>query len=204
MSLSITIDLSDKDLELFRMAQQASEKRVSDRPEAEVLEATTKLLEIAQKTELPDFIRGRLDRLDAMIAMLRDEAWSMPDADRQHVMSALVYFSDPVDIIPDDVPVLGYLDDAIMIELCVIELRHELEAYDDFCEFRQREAERRGLDPAEVGRAEWLGDRREELIDRMHKRREGDSGFGTGYGRSSGYGRKSYTQAWRPSMFSMR
>jgi uncharacterized membrane protein YkvA (DUF1232 family) len=204
MSLSITIELSDKDLELFRDAQKASEMRVGDRPESEVLEAATQLLAIAQKTQVPDFIRDRLDRLDALVAMLRDEGWSMPDADRKHVMSAMVYFSDPVDIIPDDVPVLGYLDDAIMIELCVVELRHELDAYDDFCEFRQREAERRGLNPAEVGRADWLDERRDELLDRMHKRREGDAGFGTGYGRSSGYGRKSYTQAWRPSMFSMR
>jgi len=204
MSLSITIELSDKDLELFRTAQQASEMRVGDRPEEEVLEAATKLLEIAQKTQVPDFIRDRLDRLDTMVAMLRDDGWSMPDADRKHVMSAMVYFSDPVDIIPDDVPVLGYLDDAIMIELCAVELRHELDAYDDFCEFRQREAERRGMKPDEVGRAEWLDDRRDELIDRMHKRREGDSGFGTGYGRSSGYGRRSYAPAWRPSMFSLR
>ena len=55
-----------------------------------------------------------------------------------------------------NVPVLGYFDDAIAIELCVRELRHELDAYEEFCDFRQGEADRRGMDPAVVGRADWL------------------------------------------------
>ena len=80
------------------------------------------------------------------------------------------------DAIPDDVPVLGFLDDAIMIELCARDLRHEIEAYDDFCEYRQREADRRGLKPETVGRADWLDRRREELQERMHRRRSRDSG----------------------------
>src|SRR5690606_9152285 len=83
-----------------------------------------------------------------------------------------VYFADPKDVIPDHVQVLGYLDDAIMIELCVRELRHELEAYDDFCEYREREATRRGIEPSAVGRTDWLDSRRDELVERMHARRE--------------------------------
>ena len=45
------------------------------------------------------------------------------------------------------------------------------------------------------------GERRQELIERMHSRRERD--FGTGYGSSSGYasGRASYTRGWRPGIF---
>src|SRR3546814_3376761 len=78
-----------------------------------------------------------------MIAMVRDQGWNMEDEDRQRVMSALVYFVDPKDVIPDHVEVLGFLDDAIMIELCVRGLRHELDAYDDFCEYRAHEATKR-------------------------------------------------------------
>ena len=65
-----------------------------------------------------------------------------------------------------------------------------------------------GVDPVsyfvdgipKVGRADWLDSRREELVDRMHRRRE--AGMGIGYGSSSGYGSgKSYVRAWRPGMF---
>ena len=201
MSISLNFELNDHDLEHFQAALTASRKAAENRTPEEVIECASKLLADAQKVHIPDFIKARLLRLDDMIAMIRDEGWAMPEADRQRVLSALVYFCDPQDVIPDNVAVLGFLDDAIMIELSVRELKHELDAYDDFCDYRQHEASRRGMDPAKVGRADWLDSRRDELIDRMHTRRERD--FGVGYGSSSGYGSKqaSYTRGWRPGIF---
>ncbi len=179
----------------------ARESAGHQEPDA-VLAAAGKLLQDVETSELPDFIAQRLERLDALIAMVRDEGWALPEQDRTRVLSALVYFANPNDIIPDNVPVLGYFDDAIAIELCVRELKHELDAYEEFCDFRQGEADRRGMDPATVGRADWLGSRRNELQDRMHRQRERD--YGTGYGDSSGYARASYTNAWRPGMLRVR
>jgi uncharacterized membrane protein YkvA (DUF1232 family) len=202
MPLSISFELSDRDLEHFQNAIKAATFTAGSKSAEEVTAAAGKLLEEATNLQLPDFIYERLDKLDALIAMLRDEGWQLPEEDRQRVLSALVYFADPKDIIPDNVPVLGYFDDAIAIELCVRELRHELDAYEEFCDFRQNEAERRGLNPAAVGRAEWLGARRDELQDRMHRQRSRD--FGTGYGNSSGFAREGYTNAWRPSLLRVR
>ena len=199
MSISITIDLSDSDLEHFKAAQKAAEQAAAGKSSNDVVAAAVKLLSEAKTNQLPDFVRERLLGLDSLIAMLRDPGFALPDADRQRVVSALLYFVDPKDIIPDNVPVLGYLDDAIMIELCLRELHNELEAYEDFCDFRAREAKLRGVDPATLGREDFLESRREELIERMHQRRERD--FGTGYGRSSGYARKGYTRSWRPGIF---
>ena len=203
MSLTLNFELNDRDLEHFHAAMEASKKAAEGRSDAEIIENAGRLLADAQKVRIPDFILSRLLRLDDMIAMLRDEAWALDAADRERVLSALVYFNNPNDVIADSVPVLGYLDDAVMIEMCVRDLQHELDSYDDFCDFRQRQAERLGLDPAKVGRADWLGGRREELVDRMHQRRERD--FGVGYGSSSGYASdKSYVRAWRPGMFTFR
>ena len=201
MSISLNFELNDHDLEHFQAALTASRKAAENRTPEEVIECASKLLADAQKVHIPDFIKARLLRLDDMIAMIRDEGWAMPEADRQRVLSALVYFCDPQDVIPDNVAVLGFLDDAIMIELSVRELKHELDAYDDFCDYRQHEAARRGLDPAKLGRTEWLESRRDELVDRMHVRRERE--FGSGYGSSSGYAsaRNSYTRGWRPGIF---
>jgi hypothetical protein len=205
MSISLTIDLNDRDLEHFNKAMDASRKAAEGKTPEEVVAAAGALLADAQKVHVPDFVRERLLQLDDMIAMVRDEGWNMQDADRQRVMSALVYFVDPKDVIPDSVEVLGFLDDAIMIELCTRELRHELDAYDDFCEFREREAKKRGIEPGKVGHADWLASRREELVDRMHARRERSQSQGHGYGDSSGYGAKRvYTRAWRPGMFTFK
>jgi len=200
MSISLNFELNDHDLEHFHQAMEQSRKAAEGKSAEEIIDCASGLLVDAQKTHVPDFIKDRLLRLDDMIAMVRDVGWALPEADHQRVLSALVYFCDPADVIPDHVQVLGFLDDAVMIELCVRDLKHELDAYDDFCDFRQHEAERRGMAPEKVGHADWLESRREELVDRMHQRRERD--FGTGYGASSGYAAKrSYSRAWRPGLF---
>ena len=202
MPLSIHFELSDRDLAHFTEAMNAARAAAGHKSADEIIAAAAKLLEGADKIELPDFIAQRLERLDDLIAMLRDEAWHLPEEDRQRVLSALVYFADPKDVIPDHVPVLGYFDDAIAIEMSVRELHNEIEAYDEFCDFRQGEAERRGLEPAKVGRADWLEARRDELVDRMHRRRNRE--LGGSYGDASGYKRAGYTRAYRPGMFRIR
>jgi len=204
MPLSISFELSDQDIEHFVAAQRSASAAIGNKSAEEIIAAGVKLLTEAQKTRVPDFIATRLAKLDNLIAMLRDEGWSLPEEDGKRVLAALVYFADPADVIPDSVPVLGFLDDAIMIELCVRELRHEIDAYEDFCDYRELEARRRGQEPGTVGRAEWLEARREELQHRMHNRRERD--FGVGYGSSSGYAttRTYLNQSWRPSAFRIR
>ncbi|MFA7488136.1 MAG: YkvA family protein [Lysobacteraceae bacterium] len=202
--MSISFELSDQDLEHFVAAQRGATEAAGNKSQEEIIRAGEELLKQAQATPVPDFISQRLTKLDNLIAMVRDEGWSLSEEDRKRVLAALVYFADPADVIPDSVPVLGYLDDAIMIELCVRDLKHEIDAYDDFCDFRESEARRLGLDPATVGCADWLESRRVELQNRMHQRRERD--FGAGYGASSGYAsRRNYAaSSWRPSIFRVR
>ena len=202
MPLSLTFELSDRDLEQFSQAIASTRANASRKAPDEIIGAASRMLAGDGKVVAPDFVTSRLERLDAMIAMLRDEGWNLPEEDRERVLSALAYFAEPTDVIPDSVPVLGFLDDAIAIEVCVRELQHELAAYDEFCDYRQSEAERLGQDPAKVGRADWLQSRRDELVDRMHRRRNRETG--TGYGDSSGYARRGYTSSYRPGLMRVR
>lgn len=205
MSITLNFELNDQDLAHFKQAAERSKEAAAGKNAEEIVACAVALLADAQKVHIPDFIKDRLLRLDDMIAMVRDEAWALPEEDRQRVLSALMYFCDPDDVIPDNVEVLGFLDDAVMIELSVRDLKHELDAYDDFCDYRSNEATRRGVDASTLGRTDWLDSRREELIDRMHQRRERD--VGTGYGSSSGYapaGRSPYVRGWRPGVFKFR
>ncbi len=188
MSLAITIELGDADLAHFIAAMQRAQQEAKNLSPREVTEAASKLLVDGRELKLPDFIAERLGKLDSMIAMVNDEGFALPEEDRQRVLACLTYFANPQDIIPDNVPVLGFLDDAIMIELCVRELQHEIEAYEDFVVYRDEEAARRGVDPKSLKteRFEWAEARRVELLDRMRKRR------GQSYQSSGG---------WRPSLF---
>lgn len=201
MPITLNFELSDKDLEHFQVAAERSRKAAEGKSSDEIIAAAATVLENAQKAEVPGFILQRLTRLDDMIAMVRDAGWSLPEDDRKRVIDTLTYFADPNDIIPDNAGPLGFFDDAVMVELSANALAHEIDAYDEFCEFREREAKRRGVDPASLGREAWMDDRRQELQTRMHERRERD--FGVGYGRSSGYAskRESYVRSWRPGSF---
>jgi uncharacterized membrane protein YkvA (DUF1232 family) len=133
----------------------------------DIVAAAEELLSDAPKSDAPGFILERLERLRLMIQMLSDVEWRLPHKDATRVLSALAYFAEPEDLIPDSIPGLGFLDDAIMIELVVRELKHEVEAYQDFREYRERMAK----DGNTSSRAGWLDARRKELQDRMHRRR---------------------------------
>jgi len=212
MPLTINLDLTDQDLQHFAGVVESARQASASLSNAQVIDAAEQLLSKAHQSKAPQFVTERLAVVETLVAMMRDEAWALSDEDCANVRSALAYFAHDADVIPDNVPVLGFIDDAIMIELCARELQHEIEAYSDFIEFRQREAERRKLDPSQVGRADWLDARREELQDRMHRRRKRDfrggfgSGFGTGYGGSSSYGpvRRYSDTGWRPGPFRFR
>ena len=186
MSLRITLELSEEDLKRFRKLARQARTAAEELSEARVVEAAKEVLAQVgkKKTDGGDFVSERLGKLNVLIDMLEDEGWALPDEDKRRVVTALTYFADPADLIPDHIPGLGFLDDAIMVELICRELKHEIEAYNDFCEFRQAEATRRGEDAARLGRADFLENRRKQLISRMRRRRRRDFGGGGGGGRS--------------------
>ena len=105
-----------------------------------------------------------------MIEMLGDEQWRLKGVDRERVLSALAYFNKTDDEIPDHTPGFGFMDDAIMVQLVVHELRPELDAYADFCDQRKAHAKQHRRETQEQ-REQWLAARREALQARMRRRR---------------------------------
>lgn len=171
MSMSISFELTDRDLRFFREALKQSRDAVRDAGEPEIIDAIRDVLEeIRQSEPLPDFVGERIPKLESLISMLTDDDWQLPETDRERLLATFVYFADPEDILPDDIPVIGYLDDVIIIELVLRELKHVREAYEDFCNFRddfEREQDKK-IDP--VIRRDRLDRRRQQLHQRMRRR----------------------------------
>lgn len=168
MALRVTFELEDKDLKFFRSSMRKAQEASKKASEAEIIASAQAMIVEVQKESVPQFVRQRLDKLTALIDMLHDQEWSLEAQERKNVVAALAYFADPEDLIPDSVPVLGYIDDAIMIELVVKELEHEIEAFADFCRFRKEETAR---ERDTVSHEDWVEARRRQLHARMRRRR---------------------------------
>jgi len=162
--VKVSFELGDRDLRYFRDRLKQVRKSKSARAEDKIIAGARNLVSGVAEADPPEFVRERIAKLETLIDMLRDEEWRLEGPDRNRILDALAYFVDPDDIIPDRVPGLGYLDDAIMVELVVKELVHEIQAYEDFCAYREEHGEEEDLDDA-------LETRRGALQGRMRRRR---------------------------------
>ena len=161
--MKVSFELSPRDIRHFRERLQRVRAGGGARDEDTVIRLARKMVEEAVAAKPPEFVCERLVKLKELVEMLRDDEWRLGSRDRARILDALAYFADPDDLIPDRVPGLGYLDDAIMVELIARELKHEIKAYEDFCEFRKSRPK------AEAG--DKLEARRQGLQARMRRRR---------------------------------
>lgn len=78
----------------------------------------------------------RLSRIEQLRAMLDDPDWDRRDEACERVRKLLAYLDQDHDLIPDAIPLLGLLDDVILLELAWPAVATEAEDYADFCAYR--------------------------------------------------------------------
>lgn len=139
--MRITLELEPADIERFLAALARSHWLAREADETDVVDAAKQALDALPIGSAPSYVRKRVVAVQRLILMLEDEAWALPQLERGQVLETLVYFSDPEDLIPDDIEVIGLLDDAIVLEILLRRLRHTLSAYADFGAFRQTSAD---------------------------------------------------------------
>lgn len=170
--LVIEFDANDlKQLtEIFRAARADVGEALR---QGDIIEACRGLLVKAQSAGAPNFVMSRLSRLEELVAMVEDPDWQLPQEDVSRVINALAYFANAKDLIPDDVPGLGYLDDAVMVDLVVRELSSEIKAFRDFCSYREAESQKRKAagNDLPVTRLDWLAYERQKAdVERKEAR----------------------------------
>jgi hypothetical protein len=134
--LDIRLDMDDTALAPFRAAwERAAEREGSEPAGALARRALAHHAELAGP--VPPYLRAHIDLIPEIAELLGDDDWQLADDARRGLAGALAYFTDPCDLIPDDRPEFGLLDDAIVIELALSENRHEWLAWQEFAAMRR-------------------------------------------------------------------
>jgi hypothetical protein len=167
MPFRISFELGDADLQHLAEVAQVRQSAARARPVEQVIAAAREVYLKGSQAHLADFVRERYSRLGMMLEMIDDPQWQLSQEDSQRLVNALACFTEPA------TDASAALDQAIMIELVSRDLHHDLEAYRDFCKFRDAQIAKRRTPPG-TDREQWLSQRREALQERMHKRRKRD------------------------------
>lgn len=178
MSVKIVLELSDDDLAYYRRVMEDVWKKNKKRDETELCEGARRLLKQATKAGAPEYVRGRLAELEVLCSMLDDTDWPLEDDDRNRILAGIGYFAIAKDMIPDKIPGIGFLDDALMAELVARELKPELDGYRQFCEYRDNEKTLRGK---KVSHEDWLEAKRRQIWLRIRRRQDERRRHGSAY-----------------------
>src|SRR5262245_1519020 len=110
MPLTVSFQLSDSDLKYFDDRMQGVESKADEGSASETSRSAQQLVGDLRKSDAPDFVRERVEKLDLLARMLGDSEWKLEGDDQMRVLHAMAYVADPHDLIPDQIPGLGFLD----------------------------------------------------------------------------------------------
>ncbi|HFR3977647.1 TPA: YkvA family protein [Streptococcus suis] len=94
------------------------------------------LQSVEKKLHHVPVIGSDLAVVPAMISLVRHFAEGryrhVPIGTILAIVSSLIYFVSPVDVIPEVLPVVGLVDDALVIKVCLEMVKSDLEIYDEW------------------------------------------------------------------------
>jgi uncharacterized membrane protein YkvA (DUF1232 family) len=129
----------------------------------------------------PPCIVQRVQRAGTVVEMVADPAWMATSANDTATPARLVadYLQGPESLIPDWLPRIGRLDDAIVLDTAWPRLAGEVDGYLDFRRLRRIEAGLRGCaeNDFRFDRKDWLEERRIEAALRAQRRHVSESSY---------------------------
>ena len=152
-----TIDIQDVQVQRFNDLAQSLNAEMPSLSADQLAGVARRVLRTAAMGGDSPFIRSRLRRAAEMRAMRADTAWRLSEDFQHRIGNLLGYVDDPLGLIPDKTPVIGLLDDALLVDIAMDVLRDELDGYAEFRRFLEAEAIARHLPVVDLGisRDEW-------------------------------------------------
>ena len=136
-SFKVSFTLDEGDVDYFRRLFRVARKSAAGSDPQEIVRAAAELVStVRNKKGTPQFVVDAVSAIEDLTEIILDEDYRAPKPVRNQVLGALAYFANPDDLIPDEIPVFGFLDDAIMIKFVEEEFKHELWGYRKFRKYR--------------------------------------------------------------------
>src|SRR5690606_20124910 len=116
-TFKISFSLDEGDIAYFRKLFRNARRVASEQDLGQILSAVQSLIDrVRSAKKTPSFVQESVSILEDLKQMIEDPDYELPKGPRTEVLAALSYFANPGDLVPDQVPGLGFLDDAIMIK----------------------------------------------------------------------------------------
>lgn len=176
-SFKVSFTLDPDDVAYFRRLFKQSRRAAAKLDDGKIVRGAKKLLgEVRSTRKTPKFVLEAMRTLDDLIQLVEDDDYAPPATVRNRILGALAYFGNPGDLIPDHIPVFGFLDDALMVKLVEDEFRHELAGYRKFRRYRDGAEQRPWTSTARGRLPERLKAQRAKVRDEIDRKLQRDAG----------------------------
>ncbi len=139
----VTFTLDESDADYFRSLYRKAKRGARDLDAGVIIRDARNIVhEVRENKKTPGFVIHAIEVLTDLVELIQDDEYAAPKRVRDEVLAGLAYFSNPEDLIPDHIPGLGFLDDAIMVKFIEDEFRNELWGYRKFRALRDSAEQR--------------------------------------------------------------
>jgi uncharacterized membrane protein YkvA (DUF1232 family) len=160
----VTFTLDESDANYFRKLYKKAKREAKTQSREQIItDARAIVKEVKSSKKTPTFVQDAIMTLADLVDLIQDEDYAAPQRVQNEVLAALAYFSESEDLIPDHIPGLGFLDDAIMVKFIEEEFKNELWGYRRFCKNRDASEQRPWASNAKGRLAERLAQDRKKI-----------------------------------------
>ena len=119
-----------------KQAEEELKKGAKNVTEEDLMKVINKRDEIEEKFRGNGPLGRFISDLKLMFSVIQDyisgEYREIPWWSIAAIVAALLYVLNPIDLIPDFIPVVGYIDDALVVAACLAMVEQDLQNYKDW------------------------------------------------------------------------
>ncbi len=126
------MNLRNRDRRRLEKMFESGRKSVDRNETLEAAGRTEKKMNYLEAHGIPAALQKFWEDIKILYAMLSDSVkgrYKVPLRTLGAVVFTLLYFVNPLDVIPDMIPFIGYIDDAFVLSLCIKFIGTDLEEY---------------------------------------------------------------------------